>query len=276
MISRARNPLIGIEVLACHHRKRYQTLHYGRRPASTSISFTLNFVTQGILEVQKNDKPFLMRSNGVHIWAPSEEMIIKPYKLPLSYFVMEFTPCVKAIEAVKVEDIGFASMFTVADPLVVRRHLEKLETIFNDRQPNRLTRSSIVAMSLFLALRPDADSTRRFPERPDNRDSFERLDDALAYIHRNYKLRISVKKLAEIASMPVSNFIIAFREKTGLTPHRYLMQLKLEKAKDFLRFFRDTPLPVAVELGFHDYSHFFRLFKRYTGKSPSRYRKDLA
>ncbi|MBL8027107.1 MAG: helix-turn-helix transcriptional regulator [Fibrobacteres bacterium] len=275
MINKARNPLIGIEVLACHHRERYRTLHYDKKLNSASVSFTLNFVTQGILEVCKNDKSFLVRPKGVHIWAPGEAMVLKPYKSPLSYFVFEFTPYIKNTEALKVEDIGFQPMFTAAKPKIVQRYLKQLEAIFNEREPNRLTRSSIVATSLILALQPDADSSRRFPERPDNRDSFERLDDALAYIHRNYKLRISVKTLAEIASMPVSNFIIAFREKTGLTPHRYLMQLKLEKAKDFLRFFRDTPPPVAAELGFHDYSHFFRLFKRYTGKSPSRFRKEV-
>ena len=57
----------------------------------------------------------------------------------------------------------------------------------------------------------------------------------------------------------------------GVTPYRYLLERKIEKAKDFMQVYGDPPGAVGQEFGFHDYAHFYRTFKQMTGTTPSAY-----
>jgi len=69
--------------------------------------------------------------------------------------------------------------------------------------------------------------------------------------------------------------IRSFRKATGLPPHAYLRQLRVERARELL--FRRMPLAeVALAAGFADQAHFTRTFKQITGTTPGRYRLDMA
>jgi AraC-like DNA-binding protein len=82
-------------------------------------------------------------------------------------------------------------------------------------------------------------------------------------------------KLADIASeVGLSPFTVVrqFRSATGKTPHAYLLELRLARAKELLRR-TDAPIQaVALESGFPDPAHFSNFFRANTGSSPSSYR----
>jgi AraC-like DNA-binding protein len=59
--------------------------------------------------------------------------------------------------------------------------------------------------------------------------------------------------------------------EVGLTPHRYIVQLRVERARKLLRQ-GETPAAVAAAAGFTDQSHMTRAFARQFGVSPARYR----
>ena len=64
-----------------------------------------------------------------------------------------------------------------------------------------------------------------------------------------------------------------FHEKFGISPKRYLMELKLKKA---CRLLTTTTLPIVMisgSLGFDDQLAFSRIFRKEYGESPSDYRK---
>jgi AraC family transcriptional regulator len=83
--------------------------------------------------------------------------------------------------------------------------------------------------------------------------------------------------LAEIASLvrlSPFHFARCFKQSTGLPPHRYLIQLRIEKAKELLEH---TALPIteiAAQVGYEDPGYFSRLFLKEAGVSPSQYRRD--
>ena len=71
------------------------------------------------------------------------------------------------------------------------------------------------------------------------------------------------------------HFARVFRRATGLPPHSWLMQRRVERARALLKV-GCTPLTVAMQLGFADQSHLTRQFKQTYGIGPGAYRKACA
>ena len=77
----------------------------------------------------------------------------------------------------------------------------------------------------------------------------------------------AVAKMAGVGKFHVAR---AFKKSTGLTPHRYLLALRVSRAK---RLMREgwTPAAVAGEVGFADQSHLTRVFSSVAGITPGQY-----
>jgi AraC-like DNA-binding protein len=98
--------------------------------------------------------------------------------------------------------------------------------------------------------------------------SVERARD---YIEAYYGDDISIDHLAAVANLSRFHFIRVFRHQMGLTPHAYLTQVRVRRAKEFLT--QGWPISAAaVETGFVDQSHLTRHFKRIMGVTPGQYR----
>lgn len=85
-------------------------------------------------------------------------------------------------------------------------------------------------------------------------------------------------RIADLASeLGLSPFTVVrqFRASTGKTPYAYLLELRLERAKQLLAA-NSTPVQsIARKVGFEDLAHFSAFFKRNTGYSPSSYREAI-
>jgi transcriptional regulator GlxA family with amidase domain len=96
------------------------------------------------------------------------------------------------------------------------------------------------------------------------------LVDALAYIEANFDKTVSLAQLADLSALSVSRFATVFREQFGLSPYKYLCELRVRRAQTLLL----AGVPgsvVATEVGFFDQSHLARHFKRLCGETPSAY-----
>jgi len=97
-----------------------------------------------------------------------------------------------------------------------------------------------------------------------------RIDLARQYLEAHYKEKIGVNELAEVSALSPSHFLRMFRDTTGLTPHAYLTQFRIEVATSLLSSgasFAD----VASATGFTDQSHFTKQLKRILGVTPGQY-----
>lgn len=91
------------------------------------------------------------------------------------------------------------------------------------------------------------------------------------YLHEQYNQNISLEDLAKAANLSQFHLVRVFQKATGLPPHSYLTQLRINRAKKLL----ESPLSlsqIAIDTGFTDQSHFTRYFKRTVGVSPGQYR----
>lgn len=269
------SPILGLDVGYLHHRKGRRALYSGKAKTEKSRHFTLLLVTDGRIRMERHAAVSMAIRGCVSLWPPDSRMDFRALPgTPCSYFLMGFRPLLADGPARTLEEIGFDPLFRLANPGPVERLFAELDGIFNSSARYRLTRASETGLRILLALRPYTVSARPFPNLPDNRDPMDRVETAVAYVHRNFRKRISVSALADMVSMHPVNFIRAFKKATGLTPHQYLLAQKVEKAKDFLFFNQDSPISAAHTLGFHDYAHFLTVFRKRTGMTPAAYRRQ--
>ncbi|MER5503472.1 MULTISPECIES: AraC family transcriptional regulator [unclassified Streptomyces] len=95
-----------------------------------------------------------------------------------------------------------------------------------------------------------------------------RLAEVLDFIHANLSSRIGLEDLATVAGVSASHFTRAFRASVGESPHQYVMQLRLERARQALLNTNRPIADIAVEHGFADQSHLTRMMRRHTGTTP--------
>ena len=95
------------------------------------------------------------------------------------------------------------------------------------------------------------------------------------YIEENLTKDLTLAEIADVARMSPHYFSRAFRNSTGIPPHRYVIDRRIEKAKTLLS---DNHLPlveVGLSVGFQNQSHFTTLFHKRTGVTPKVYRSRI-
>jgi AraC family transcriptional regulator len=102
-----------------------------------------------------------------------------------------------------------------------------------------------------------------------------RLNRALEYIEANLARDIHLNDLAEATGLSPFHFAKLFKRSTGASPHRYVLQRRLEQAKELLRQPAKSLSEISLETGFADQSHFTNVFRRFMGATPSRFRSSL-
>jgi AraC-like DNA-binding protein len=84
-----------------------------------------------------------------------------------------------------------------------------------------------------------------------------------------------VREIAEACGLSASHFSRAFHKSTGLPPHTWLVQARVEAAKAMLRKADASIVTIAKACGFADQSHFARVFARHIGLSPGAWRRTI-
>lgn len=84
---------------------------------------------------------------------------------------------------------------------------------------------------------------------------------------------VSLKDIASQCGLSISYFSRAFRQSTGMAPHRWLIERRIEAAKALLASRTASLSDIALRCGFADQSHFTRAFSNLVGSSPGAWRR---
>ena len=84
---------------------------------------------------------------------------------------------------------------------------------------------------------------------------------------------VSLEEIASACNLSRSYFIRAFRETTHRTPHQWLLEQRIERARHLLRNSDSSLSEIAIACGFSDQSHFTRTFTQLVGTPPGSWRR---
>lgn len=98
------------------------------------------------------------------------------------------------------------------------------------------------------------------------------IQKAIQYIEQNNDTNISIKELADMCYISENSFRRLFKLYAGMLPVEYINKLKVDKAKVFLRDRMFNVCETAQILGFKDAAYFSRVFKKYTGQAPGKFK----
>lgn len=110
-----------------------------------------------------------------------------------------------------------------------------------------------------------------------NWGSHKNMMNALKLIKMEYvNESFSLKETAERIGMSPTYFSKAFKEELGLSYSQYIAKLRMERAIELLSDPVKKVYEVALAVGYSEYAHFAKVFKKYYGFSPSDYRQQLS
>ena len=85
---------------------------------------------------------------------------------------------------------------------------------------------------------------------------------------------VSLSELAVLVDLSPSYFCTAFRQSTGLPPHRWLQERRIERAKELLNNPRLSLTEIALEVGYSGQGAFGSAFRKVTGSTPTAWRRE--
>lgn len=100
----------------------------------------------------------------------------------------------------------------------------------------------------------------------------DRIERAIGLMESKYHEQLSVEQIAGEIGLERSYFSVLFKEKTTISPHQYLTNLRIHKACDLIKKENCSITDAATATGL-DPCNFSRIFKRVTGKTPTEYYK---
>lgn len=99
-----------------------------------------------------------------------------------------------------------------------------------------------------------------------------RLQKATNFMDRHFLENPDLNSISKQVNMAPNYFHKKFRDAFGITPFNYMLNLRMQMAKELLSFSSDTIREIAFKTGYDNEFYFSRTFKKYTGLSPKAFR----
>jgi transcriptional regulator GlxA family with amidase domain len=158
--------------------------------------------------------------------------------------------------------------FTTSQPARFREVMLKMVGTWQLHDPMSQLEAQHLATELVLLLVKDySEASSTAAQSPQS------LNWITSYLSFHLSESLSVADMARRANLSPTRFSAVFRQRFGLSPHQYLLHLRIQHAQDLLKS-TDLPLQhVAEYSGFADVHHFSKAFKKVTKITPGAFRR---
>lgn len=116
------------------------------------------------------------------------------------------------------------------------------------------------------------DFTQRMHDVRNKRQISKPVYRTIEYIYSNIHTRITLEDLAENANLSSSHLSRLFKKEIGISVSDYIRFMKVERAKNLLKYSDYSYVDISNYLAFDSQSHFIKIFKAYEGVTPKKYR----
>ena len=203
------------------------------------------------------DRKFNLCENMIYFFNKDEDYEVNVLEKSLAYSV-HFT----TYEPIETQSF----CLKINDTSEVLRTLEKIETVF---KASHKTNAKALKEFYKLASLYEDIYVKKYSPKNNN------LLRAREYINLNFKDKDCIINATEISGVSNRRFNDLFKENFNITPNQYIINLKIELAKNLLRLGEISVSGVSELCGISDIYYFSKLFKKETGFTPSEYRKQI-
>lgn len=113
--------------------------------------------------------------------------------------------------------------------------------------------------------------------KPPGKLASQQLKQVIEYVHEHLSEDLSLVDLAQHMNLSAFHFARLFKNSLGLSPHQYLLQNRVERAKKLIAIAQEPDLTgIGLQVGFYDQAHFTKVFKRVVGIPPKGFFKQVA
>lgn len=163
--------------------------------------------------------------------------------------------------------------FAKSDPLIYQIGIALKSELETDRPSDRLYIDSLMT-ALIAHLMRHYSTVPLVTSPPINGLSKYQLERTIEYINAHLTQELNLSELADAVGVSKFYFCRLFKQSMGSTPHQYVIEQRVERAKQLLQQRQFAIADVALQCGFANQSHLNRHFKRIVGITPFAFLKQ--
>jgi AraC-like DNA-binding protein len=195
----------------------------------------------------------------------SQSFPTRPGQIDLSEYGHLLQPALNQMEGIRVP-----VRLKVKDPVTFRGKLLDIVRLLTEPSALHQLKAQTLAGELIVAILESYSAVET-----GTRATPQTLNWVTSFLSFHLSERVTVKDLAKRANFSPSRFNTLFRERFGMSPHQYLLNMRIASAKDLLATTNNKLEDIARYCGFHDIHHFYKMFKKETRLTPGQYRARL-
>lgn len=249
-----------LNIIKCGKRFRAENHNFG---PIIRKNYWLIFVKNGNGTLYTNDKSYEFSNNSIICTFPNCEF----------HYVFNGTAdiywlCFNQGFPALLKDIGLSKN----NPIKQINNFTQIESIYENiytLSSSNLQKDQYKILSLFYQLFSLLTDSKKFIKIP----SQNYVEFAIRYIENNYADDIYMSDISKILGIECTYFSKIFKNETGVSPNKYLLDLRINKACSILRTSNMSINQVATSVGINDPFYFSKIFKRCMGMSPKEYAK---
>ncbi len=169
-------------------------------------------------------------------------------------------------------EIELVPQFSIEDPVIQQLALALKTEIQTGCMSGRLYGESLGTALAARLVQNYAVSKASF-EFKSNSLPQSQLERVIDYMKANLTQDLSILDLATLTSMSESHFSRSFKQSVGISPYQYLIQQRVERAKQLLKQQVISISDIALDCGFANQTHLTKVFRQMTGMTPKTYQK---
>ena len=224
--------------------------------------FLIVLVEKGTAVLYRNEKEFLFKERDILVMFPGERIF---YKAQTDWTIQWI-----GVYGNQVKDIFQTIGVTREKPIFTPEKYEQISSIMSQLYDTKCDSSMFskykvqsLVYSFFSFLLEEG--CKKTPVDP--------VDSALRIIKYNYNNNLNVKSIADSLFLDNAYFSRLFKNKVGISPKKFILQTRIEKAKELLRNTDHNIKEISITIGFNDPLYFSKMFYQTEGITPSKYRK---
>lgn len=230
---------------------------------AANVQSSMFYVTEGTLTLNLKDCNYIINSGEIFckdVWQQIE--ILNQSDKKVSYFVVTF----HFEKGDSFENYGLDRHFIPPDPQTFEKLFNRLYRCYNNRDiACKIKEKAILYELLYKIIKLNFTSTI-------TAKNDMQLALAIQHINKNISKKITLEELSQITSYSIPHLRRLFYKKFKLSPLNFIIQLKIERAKEIIEI-EDLPVSeVALICGFENSSYFIKQFKKLTGITPKEYK----